>query len=87
MVSPDNGFPSCIVFWMGKSNHNLQKIFDDGLSKTLVRALPYWTVQLGKPSPVLVVSGVVNCRASWGPSVGYILYPLLGFALIDVLFP
>ena len=50
-------FPNCIAFLDGKKSHvlctnsSVRKIVNDGLSKTLVRALPYGTVWVDKPSP------------------------------------
>ena len=43
-----------------KKKRSVQKIVNDGLSKALVRALPYWTVWMDEPSP-LVVYEVANC--------------------------
>ena len=41
-------------------NNSVRKIVNDGLSKTLVGALPYGTVWVDEPSPILVC-GVANC--------------------------
>ena len=35
-------------------NNSVRKIVNDGLSKTLVRALPNWTVWMDEPSPFVV---------------------------------
>ena len=57
-------FLIALFFWDGKKsrvlciNNSVQKIVNDGLSKTLVRALPYGTVW-DETSP-FVVSGVSN---------------------------
>ena len=51
-------FSNCIAIWMEKShllcNNSVRKIFNDGLSKTLVGTLPYWTVWVDEPGPFVV---------------------------------
>ena len=63
----DNGFTNCIVFWIGKSH--MMSIVNDGLPKTLIKALPYGTVWVDECSP-FVVPGVANILGTNGTSIG-----------------
>ena len=64
-VTQTVAFLIALLFWSGKKSHllcrihNAREIVNDGLSKRLVRALPYGTVRVDEPSP-FVVSGVAN---------------------------
>ena len=57
----NSGFSNCSVIWMGKvtcivskTTDGVRKNVNDGLSKTLVGALPHWTVWMDERSTFLV---------------------------------
>ena len=50
--------------YCAKTTVGVWKIPNDGLSKTLVGALPYWTVWMDEPSP-FVLSLVIKYDCQW----------------------